>query len=364
LALRAGDWIEVRSKEEILATLDRHGRLDGQVFMPEMFQFCGKRYRVWKRAHKTCDTVNLTGGRRLQSTVHLQELRCDGTAHGGCEAACLLFWKEAWLKRVSDSRRENEGGSAGSASGDCTEHQVMAATRATDAGGENTQPVYRCQATLLPEASSRLHWWDFRQYFEDLVSGNASIGQIGAGAIYVAYHWLVNSSRRLSVRFSHALIALYDRFQTLRGGSPYPRRQGTIERGAQTPERTLELQPGELVRVRSLPEILDTLDPRNRNRGMLFDAEEMPFCGKTFRVRSRVRRIIDETSGRMLELKGRNVILDGAWCQARYSDRRMFCPRAIYPFWRETWLERVDGPDREAAYRTTDEKIPDGDDDK
>ena len=33
---RAGDWVEVRSKEEILATLDKKGQLDSMPFMPEM----------------------------------------------------------------------------------------------------------------------------------------------------------------------------------------------------------------------------------------------------------------------------------------------------------------------------------------
>ena len=55
--LQAGDWVEVRSKEEILRTLDKQGRLDGLPFMPQMFQYCGKRFRVFKRAHKTCDTI-------------------------------------------------------------------------------------------------------------------------------------------------------------------------------------------------------------------------------------------------------------------------------------------------------------------
>ena len=26
--------------------------------MPQMFEYCGKRFKVYKRAHKTCDTVN------------------------------------------------------------------------------------------------------------------------------------------------------------------------------------------------------------------------------------------------------------------------------------------------------------------
>src|SRR5579863_7337425 len=99
--LRAGDWVEVRSKDEILRTLDADGRLNGMPFMPEMFAFCGKRFRVYKRAHKTCDTVFPVRGRRVDRAVHL-ETRCDGSAHGGCQASCLIFWKDEWLKPVAD----------------------------------------------------------------------------------------------------------------------------------------------------------------------------------------------------------------------------------------------------------------------
>ncbi len=35
--------------------------------------------------------------RKLKNTVHL-ETRCDGEAHDGCQAGCLLYWKEDWLK--------------------------------------------------------------------------------------------------------------------------------------------------------------------------------------------------------------------------------------------------------------------------
>src|SRR5689334_7771389 len=97
LKLKAGDWVEVKSKAEILATLDEKGQIDGLPFMPEMLQFVGKRLRVAKRAHKTCDTVFPVRGRRVAHAVHL-ETRCDGKAHGGCEAGCLLFWKTDWLK--------------------------------------------------------------------------------------------------------------------------------------------------------------------------------------------------------------------------------------------------------------------------
>ncbi len=46
LILRAGDVVEVKSSEEIFATLDSKGALEGLPFMPEMLEFCGKRHRV------------------------------------------------------------------------------------------------------------------------------------------------------------------------------------------------------------------------------------------------------------------------------------------------------------------------------
>src|SRR5215468_440277 len=68
--------------------------------MLEMLRYCGKTMRVGKRAHKTCDPALGIGGRKMANTVHLSNIRCNGSAHDGCEAGCLIFWKEAWLKRI------------------------------------------------------------------------------------------------------------------------------------------------------------------------------------------------------------------------------------------------------------------------
>src|SRR5262245_3626304 len=107
-AFRVGDIVEVRSKEDILATLDGNGRLQELPFMPEMIDFCGRQLRISAIAHKTCDTVNRTGGRRMVDTVHLEDIRCNGAFHGGCQAECLLFWKTRWLKPVAKtSSRES-----------------------------------------------------------------------------------------------------------------------------------------------------------------------------------------------------------------------------------------------------------------
>ena len=44
--LSVGDWVEVKSQEEILRTLDADAELDGMPFMPEMFEFCGQKLQV------------------------------------------------------------------------------------------------------------------------------------------------------------------------------------------------------------------------------------------------------------------------------------------------------------------------------
>jgi hypothetical protein len=306
-----------------------------------MFQYCGQRFRVYKRAHKTCDTI--TGkfvGRRLPDGVHL-DLRCDGRAHGGCQAACLIFWKEAWLKPVSGTTDLMESRSCSGTHQDqkaaavCTEEDVERATQVRDPRGDT---VYHCQATELLNYTAPLRWWDVRQYVEDYTSGNATLGRIFVVFVYVSYYY-----GSLSYRGRAGLVGrwLYDRFQAVRGGIPFPRRKGTVPAGRPHPLIDLNLQPGEMVRVKSYGEILATLDKRNMNRGLGFDAELVPFCGGTYRVKTRVSNFIDEQTGKMKSLKTPAIILENVICQSCYSHRRMFCPRSIYSWWREVWLERV-----------------------
>jgi hypothetical protein len=336
MTLHAGDWVEVRSKEEILATLDKNGRLDGLPLMPQMFNYCGQRFQVYKRAHKTCDTVSGDyKGRLLPNGIHL-DLRCDGKAYGGCQAGCLIFWKEAWLRPVDQSPSEPDAVRTAIQSG-CTEADVIKATQAEKTTAAD--PVrYVCQATELLNYTQPLQWWDARQYVEDYTSGNASITRMLCGFLYFAYTYGTMARRRTLGRPARWI---YDKFQSLRGGLPFPRHTGKLASGKDAPVSRLNLQPGELVRVRSYKDILATVDTVNFNRGMNFDAEMVPDCGKTFRVRANVDRFVDERTGLMRQLKTPAVILEGAHCRSRYSECRLFCPRSIYTWWREIWLERV-----------------------
>ena len=60
LDLKAGEWVRVRSKDEIFATLDKNGRFEELPFMPHMLQYCGQKLRVARRAHKLCGTQHPT----------------------------------------------------------------------------------------------------------------------------------------------------------------------------------------------------------------------------------------------------------------------------------------------------------------
>jgi len=336
--LRVGDWVEVRSKEEILRTLDADGRLDGMPFMPEMFAFCGKRFRVYKRAHKTCDTVFPIRGRRVQRAVHL-ETRCDGQAHGDCQAGCLIFWKEAWLKPIDNEFVPRpdvlvEDLRVKSASG-CTESDVWARTQVIKPHCPTS--LYACQATQLPYATTNLAWWDLRQYVEDYWSGNVGLWQIICGGVFSFFYNLSQAG----IGLGRPLRWLYGKFHPLWRGPRYPYETGAISDGQPTPDGTLNLQPGELVRIKSHEEILGTLNTNNRNRGLYWDAEMVPYCGGTYQVLKRVTRIINERTGEMQEMKNPCIILDTVTCQSRYSRCRLFCPRSIYSYWREIWLERV-----------------------
>jgi len=324
LGLRAGDLVEVRSAEEILATLDENGELDQMPFMPEMLAYCEKQFHVFKRADKTCDTIYFRGMRRLTNTVHLEDQRCDGSAHGGCQARCLMFWKEAWLKRPSMPSVPRSDLLAGR----CTIARLMEKTRKSSDSSDPAEATYSCQATELLRCTTRLSPWDVRQYARDLITGNAKLSKILRYFAVTAFNWL----------------------QRLRGGGEYPSHFQTSARPVEgkTPKEVLNVQPGEIVQIRSRDEILATLDVRNRNRGLWFDGEMVKFCGGKYRVSRRVNTIISEVTGKMMHLQNDCIVLEGVACE---SDYHAMCPRQIHAYWREIWL-RKEGPQPDQTIKT------------
>jgi len=338
LNLRVGESVRVKRREDILATLDQDGMLDRLPFMPEMFQYCGRECTVFKRADKTCDTIEQSGGRRMMHAVHLEGSRCDGAAHGGCEARCLMTWKEAWLERTAGGETSLATMGSGSlrsirSSAPLTETQLLATTTRPPVEGSEAGDVYRCQVTELRNSTTALSSWDLNQYVRDVRSGNVGVGAVLSALAFRSYQQL------LKLRGYRIWLGIYDWVQKLRGGVPFPYKEGRLV--GKTPSEQLNLQPGELVQIKSHDEILNTLNKNNRNRGLWFDAEQVPYCGKTAKVLCRVEKIINERTGKMMKVPNDCLILEGVYCQAHYSSDRLFCPRSIYSYWREIWLKRV-----------------------
>lgn len=318
--LRPGDVVEVRSAAEILATLDGESALDQLPFMPEMLAHVGRRYTVSRRVDKVCNTVDATGSRRMHDTVYLEDLRCNGTGHGGCQAGCRIYWKEAWLRRVDDDSAAADPSDPTDQGTTELERLARAATRIPrELKGERVE-VWRCQATDALQYSEHLKTSNLAQYWREFRNGN-----------FAPFRYLLLLVRGFVMEVARRLRVL--RALPLHGP------------GA-APPAGLGVQPGDLVQVRSPDEIKSTLDEKGFNRGLSFDREMLPYCGRTFRVKDRVDRIVDDKTGRMLKIPKDSLILEGAVCSGERTPGCWFCPREIYPFWREAWVRPVEESDR------------------
>lgn len=316
--LRVGDRIQVRSQAEILATLDDRGELDALPFMPEMLAYCGTELTVEKVAHKVCDTITDGGLRKMDRAVHLVGARCDGSAHGGCQNACLLYWKQEWLTGPGESAAAIPGPSR------VTVPQLRAAARKPP--GDDGTERFACQATELNRATAPQPFLEVRQYTTDFRSGNANL-------FWIIRAFFIGLFNRVQYRSAKVL----PRRLWFRGGRRWPLLHGRVK--GRTPTAALDLQPGDRVRIKSRREIEDTLNGDLLNRGMGFDGEMSRFCGREAVVERRVQQVIDEKTATMVQLKNPCIVLDGLVCEGAYSST---CPRRWICFWREIWLERID----------------------
>ena len=113
------------------------------------------------------------------------------------------------------------------------------------------------------------------------------------------------------------------------------------------PVVSLDLQPGESVRIKSRSEMEATLDHKRTNRGLKVCYEMTRCCGGEAEVRDRVDRMINERTGQMLELRN-TVTLRNIKKRTTMPDSQCLCanetgdcPRGELMYWREIWLERA-----------------------
>ncbi len=108
LGLRVGDVVEVKPRSEIDATLDKSAHNRGLWWDPEMYQHCGKRFRVQRSLERVIDEG--TGQMRTlrEPTVVLEGVVCSGVYHRFCSRSSYVYWREIWLRRVEPVAIETE----------------------------------------------------------------------------------------------------------------------------------------------------------------------------------------------------------------------------------------------------------------
>jgi hypothetical protein len=303
--LLVGDAVEIRSLDEILKTLDSAGCLDGLPFMPEMEGFCRQQAVVFRCVDKIYDYGRTSTLKRLKDSVLLAGLRCNGSAHGGCQASCYLIWKTAWLRLAAADERSL--GSLDAAP--C----IDAASPLIRRESPPTNGRYSCQYTQLGPASIPMSTWDVRQDLRPALAGNVTLG-----AFCIAL-----------------LTRLFNAAQTARGGAPYPGWTRVSSPSSGPTGRALA--PGETVQVLPIEHIAATLNRKGRHRGLWFDRDMIRHCRQRYTVLGRVERIIDSVTGHMLQMATPCLVLDGVEATGEFL---RLCAQHEYPFWREQWLTR------------------------
>ena len=304
--LRPGDIVEVKGAEEILETLDPDGALGGLPFMPEMIEFCGKRFSVSKRVVKTCYYGLGSGMRKFgaEDVVILDGVRCSGADHDGCQKACSVFWREAWLRRIDDKLPQSAG--ANQSGPERLHARLKTKIDAT---------TYFCQASEILRATEPLSRRErIGKCISEVRAGNSGILEM-MGRMSVWIFWRIR--RKLFGAYAHG-------------------------HNANTPDETLNLQCGDLVRVKPVERISETLNETAHNRGLYFTPAMRLECGEEHTVDRRLEKIIVDGTGKMRKLRN-TVFLEGSLCGCSCVAFGG-CPRGEFAYWREIWLQPKSKP--------------------
>jgi hypothetical protein len=301
-SLRPGDLVEVKTPSEILQTLDSEGSLNALPFMPEMVRSCGKRFRVARRVVKTCCYVGESTNMRafkVEDVFTLEDVRCSGDAHDSCPKGCIVFWRDAWLRKVKTDEAPPRVDF-----GDSTQLAARLKTLSCDRR-------YFCQASEILNATRTLDRWErLVKCLGEVRAGNCTTLQM-IGRVSV---WLFWKLRRLIV--------------------------GEYGRGMKrsTPSVGLGLQPGDWVEVQPMVNIRETLNRRAHNRGLYFSPDMRLLCGTRQRVEKNLDKIIVDGTGEVRPMSN-TVFLEGSHCSCPHVAFGG-CSRDEYTYWREIWLRR------------------------
>jgi hypothetical protein len=111
LDLKPGERVRIKSKQDIVKTLDETGKNRGMSFDVELSPYCSRVVTVRRSITKIID--ELTGKMRhmKQPCIMLEGVACNGE-YSECRLMCPRaipsYWREIWLERVEDGQRSDD----------------------------------------------------------------------------------------------------------------------------------------------------------------------------------------------------------------------------------------------------------------
>jgi hypothetical protein len=100
--LNSGDWVRVRTWDEIQPMLDPFKETRGCAFLEDMRKYCGTKQRVLKSMERFLDERDYKV-KKVRGVILLENVICNGTpTFGQCDRCCFLFWREEWLEKITE----------------------------------------------------------------------------------------------------------------------------------------------------------------------------------------------------------------------------------------------------------------------
>ena len=177
--LKVGDWVEVRSKEEIIATLDAGDNWKGCRSCQKCSGFVANASKSTSgRTRRATLFFPFEGAMSIEVCISRLDAMVPpiaaglGVSFSGKKPGSSLLtvsWIERFPFRQPAARQQ------------ILHHaQSRALMRLRNVSMLTGTPVYSCQATQLPYLTSDLNWWDIRQYIEATVQATSVSRRIGA----------------------------------------------------------------------------------------------------------------------------------------------------------------------------------------
>ena len=105
--------------------------------------------------------------------------------------------------------------------------------------------------------------------------------------------------------------------------------------------RDIQLNPGDVVKVRSRIEIEGMLDYRGTYKKCSFVATMYSHCDKNYKVLNTVSYFYDEKKGELCKCQDL-VVLEGIVCSGKQKLLSVNCDLLCFLFWHKNWLEKVE----------------------